>query len=372
METIRSLLSRDLSRPIEEVIKLDQRDEQTVFQELTEYVTTQAIRKQYFQVLKPISEGPGAPIEGVGIWVSGFFGSGKSSFAKNLGYILSNISLNGTPAGKIFLQQLEQQAPDEDVTQKLRGLLDFINISIPTHAILFDVQVDRAVRRSTETIAELMYTVLLRELDYAQDYDIANLEIELEAEKRLGQFIKICADLYRDQVKIGDESGCNVPVTLTGIIPDEYAVWQIVRKGAQKVLRISAVMNQLDPKTYPDSDSWAKSFNPNADITINKLVDWTYVLTARRHPGKALVFVIDEVGQYVARSADKIESLRAVVVYFFVTLLVIIFRSNSFIGRNSQRKNSGRLRSGNNKIIMILFEDLNIFWICESFENIYI
>lgn len=316
MPTIRNLLSRDLSRPIEEVIKLDQRDEQTVYTELTEYVTTKRIREQYIEVLKPISEGPGDPSEATGVWVSGFFGSGKSSFAKNLGYILSNRSLNGTPASQIFLQQLEQQAPSEDSTKKLRDLLNYITVRIPTQTILFDVQVDRAVRRSTETIAEIMYTVLLRELDYAQDYDIANLEIELEAEKRLGKFVKICAELYRDQINVSDTGGTTVPVTLTGINAADYAVWQMVRKGAQKVLRTSAVMNQLDPKTYPAPDSWALSFNPNADITINTLVDRTFELSARRSPGKAIVFVIDEVGQYVARSSEKIENLRAVVEQF--------------------------------------------------------
>ena len=31
----------------------------------------------------------------------------------------------------------------------------------------------------------------------------------------------------------------------------------------------------------------------------------------RRRPGKAIVFIIDEVGQHVARSGDKIEDLRA-------------------------------------------------------------
>jgi len=178
---------------------------------------------------------------------------------------------------------------------------------------MFDVQVDRAVRRSTETIAEIMYTVLLRELDYAQDYDIANLEIELESENRLSKFVTICADLYRDQITVSDTGGMILPATLADIDPADYAVWQMVRKGAQKVLRTSAVMNQLDPKTYPAPDSWAQSFNPNADITIKTLVDRTFELSARRSPGKAIVFVIDEVGQYVARSGEKIENLRAVV-----------------------------------------------------------
>ncbi len=39
---------------------------------------------------------------------------------------------------------------------------------------------------------------------------------------------------------------------------------------------------------------------------------------ARRRPGHGVVFIIDEVGQYVARSVDKIEGLRAVVEQFGV------------------------------------------------------
>ncbi len=60
--------------------------------------------------------------------------------------------------------------------RRISELLDFINVRIPTEVIMFDVSVDRAVKRSTERIAEIMYTVLLRELDYAEDFDIAELE----------------------------------------------------------------------------------------------------------------------------------------------------------------------------------------------------
>jgi len=85
MQTIRDLLSRDLSQPVEEVIKLDQQDEQTVHTEITEYMTTDRIKRQYQEILQPIADAPGDPTEGVGVWISGFFGFGKSSFAKNLG-----------------------------------------------------------------------------------------------------------------------------------------------------------------------------------------------------------------------------------------------------------------------------------------------
>src|SRR5262249_8274488 len=69
--------------------------------------------------------------------------------------------------------------------------------------------------------------------------------------------------------------------------------------------------------TYPTPDAWSQSLrNKSADITIGKFVERTFELCAHRRPGKALVFVVDEVGQYVARSADKIEDLRAVVEQF--------------------------------------------------------
>ena len=90
MTTIGELLSRDLSRKIEEIIQVDQADEQSVYAEITEYVATDSIRDQYADLFKAIAEAPADPHEGVGVWVSGFFGSGKSSFAKNLGYALQN------------------------------------------------------------------------------------------------------------------------------------------------------------------------------------------------------------------------------------------------------------------------------------------
>src|SRR6266849_2897910 len=95
MKKIGELLSRDLSRRIEEVIQVDQAEEQAVFTEIDEYIATDSIRNQYADLLKAIVEAPSEPHEGIGVWVSGFFGSGKSSFAKNLGYALQNNQVRG-------------------------------------------------------------------------------------------------------------------------------------------------------------------------------------------------------------------------------------------------------------------------------------
>ena len=134
--------------------------------------------------------------------------------------------------------------------------------------------------------------MLLRHLDYAEDFDIAELEIELEAEGKLDEFIKTCKKLHNQD-------------------------WKMVRKGAQRISRASAVLHEIEPKTYPTADSWTQSQrNRDTAITLTKVVERCFELVGRRRPGKALVWVIDEVGQHVARSDDKIEDLRAVVQEF--------------------------------------------------------
>ncbi len=284
MNTIGDLLSRDLERKIEEIIKLGQTDEQSVYAELTEYVATDRIRDQYYEVLRAIAEAPADPHEGIGVWVSGFFGSGKSSFAKNLGYILANPPIFGQPASAIFTAQVHDQ--------RITDLVTSINARFPTDVIMFDVRVEHSVRRGSERLAEIMYASLLRHLDYAEDFDIAELEIELEAEGRLDAFLVCCEETLNRN-------------------------WRMVRKGAQKIARASTVLHYLDPVTYPTAESWSHSLQgDHRDITVGTFVERTFDLWARRRPGWALVFIMDEVGQYVARSSDKIEDLRVLVELF--------------------------------------------------------
>src|SRR6516225_3591414 len=88
--TIADLFDRDFSKPIEEIIKVNNTDEDTVYTELTEYIATDRIKSEYERLFEAMAAAPQSPNEGVGVWISGFFGSGKSSFAKNLGYVLAN------------------------------------------------------------------------------------------------------------------------------------------------------------------------------------------------------------------------------------------------------------------------------------------
>ena len=149
MELIGDLLSRDLNQVIEEIIQVDQLDEQTVYSEITEYVATDRIKDHYRSLLKAIAEAPSEPHEGVGIWISGFFGSGKSSFAKNLGYVLANPTILGSRYSDLFKNQLKDR--------RISEFVDFVNKGLPTEVIMFDISKAKEVKRGDEKIAEVIY-----------------------------------------------------------------------------------------------------------------------------------------------------------------------------------------------------------------------
>src|ERR1035437_3248316 len=93
---IKDLFVKQIDRPINGVIKADQRDEESIWQELDEYVVTKQITQylqEFFNVYLAAIDKPNDPVivARMGVWVSGFFGSGKSHFIKILSYLLSNL-----------------------------------------------------------------------------------------------------------------------------------------------------------------------------------------------------------------------------------------------------------------------------------------
>src|SRR3982751_3014414 len=178
--SIKTLFANDIYRRIEEVIKVDQTDEEILRDEINEYVVTDAIRAHYTNVYDAYRETPNKPHEGIAVWVSGFFGSGKSSFAKMLGLSIANHTIAGKPASERFA--------DRAGDKKLSVLLRAIAEQIPTHAVIFDVSTDRGIRSGNQSLTEIMYGLFLQSLGYAKDLDLSELEIGLEDKGQLARF----------------------------------------------------------------------------------------------------------------------------------------------------------------------------------------
>jgi hypothetical protein len=278
---IKTLFANDIHRRIEEVIKVDQTDEEIIRDEINEYVVTDAIRSHYTNIFEAYRETPNKPHDGIAIWVSGFFGSGKSSFAKMLGLSIANRMAAGESAAERFAQR----AGDK----KLSVLLKAINEKIPTHAVIFDVSTDRGIRSGNQTLTEIMYGLFLQSLGYAKDLDLSELEIGLEEQGQLVRFEEEYKRLFKKE-------------------------WSAEKsKVAFALSEASRVLHSLDPETYPIADSWVKAVKNKADITPGKLAERAGELMKRRQPGRALIFVVDEVGQFVARDVQKMLDLQAIV-----------------------------------------------------------
>ena len=93
---IGDLFTKPINRPINGVIKADQKDAESVWQELDEYVVTKQLTeyfRRFFDAYLAAADNPNDPVLAarMGVWVSGFFGSGKSHFIKILSYLLENL-----------------------------------------------------------------------------------------------------------------------------------------------------------------------------------------------------------------------------------------------------------------------------------------
>ena len=280
-QPIKTLFANDIHRRIEEVIKVDQTDDEIIRDEINEYVVTDAIRAHYTNIYDAYRETPNKPHEGIAIWVSGFFGSGKSSFAKMLGLSIANRTIAGESAAERFAQRTGDK--------KVQVLLKAIAEKIPTHAVIFDVSTDRGIRSGNQTLTEIMYGLFLQSLGYAKDLDLSELEIGLEEKGELARFEEEYRRLFKKD-------------------------WSTEKgKVAFALSEASRVLHSLDPETYSMADSWVKAVKNKADISPGKLAERATLLMKRRRPGQSLIFVVDEVGQFVARDVQKMLDLQAVV-----------------------------------------------------------
>jgi hypothetical protein len=98
---IKDILTIDLSEDIKSVIDLEDISEAAIKSEIENYIVTDGLAKEYSDFVSTFTDN----IVETGVWISGFYGSGKSYFGKLLGYMLSNRDIMGTPARDLILQR---------------------------------------------------------------------------------------------------------------------------------------------------------------------------------------------------------------------------------------------------------------------------
>lgn len=156
MTTIKDILVLDFNEDIKNVIDLEDRSEAEIQQEIESYIVTEGIGKH----LGEFSDEFTSNIKETGVWLSGFYGSGKSYFGKMLGYIIDNPIINGTPARERFIPRLKGVTDASLIENSIRNL-DKINSRV--------VFLDVAKQNTERGLAFTLFANLLKNLGLRDD-----------------------------------------------------------------------------------------------------------------------------------------------------------------------------------------------------------
>lgn len=281
MTAIREIFdkSKPIDRRIEKVITYEMTNEQLLKQEVQEYVVTESIEDHFERLIDRLEEGmTSAGRTEVGVWVSGFYGSGKSSFTKYLGFALdADRTLDGKPFRSWLQNQFKSQA--------LRARLNTVAQKCPASVIMLDLAAEMLAGATMVEISSVLYAKVMQWAGYSRDEKIAYLEFMLERDGQLDKFKKRISDLSKgkdfDEIK-------NQPLVMKALA--------------------SKVASEFYPELFPDS----KAFNEirieeriKEDDRVKQMLD----LVERKTGQKNVIFILDEVGQYVAARDDLILNL---------------------------------------------------------------
>lgn len=213
-----------------EVVDARKHDPVTDFAELTEYVATDRIKAEYERLFAAMAAAANSPSKCIGVWVSGFYGSGKSSFAKNLGYVLANREVLGASASSIFLQQVD--------SPRISEYVEFLNRTAPCEIFMLDAQLDLPHQANADQIAKIMYSIALRDLDYAEGHDGSSLSVRDLVEKlfnvceirRPGKTFAFILDEMDQYLALGGEH-----LKSLRIVVEQFGKVSIQREKARKI-----------------------------------------------------------------------------------------------------------------------------------------
>src|ERR1700730_11115909 len=181
---IKELFIKQIDRPIHGVIKADQHDDASVWQELDEYVTTKQVTEylpRFFDAyLTTIDHSSDPTITArMGVWVSGFFGSGKSHFIKILSYLLSNLEAKhpGDGERRRAVQFFESKIKDPMLLGDVRRA-----VAAKTDVILFNIDSKADDKSDRDAIMQVFLRVFNEMQGLSGDAPhVANMERHLIA-----------------------------------------------------------------------------------------------------------------------------------------------------------------------------------------------
>lgn len=278
---LKELFKKDITRNITGVVTIGNETEDQMVQELEEYVCTNEIISNFREFFSAYRKSIQSPTEKIGVWVTGFFGSGKSHFLKILGYILSNKMVYGKKAIDYFEDKINDQMikADMKISSSQDNLVVLFNI---------DSKAKSNAKNRTASIMEIMLSCFNEKLGFCESIPwLADLERNLVQDGLYEKFKERFTEITgKDYVKKRKD---------VFFLRDDFI---------KALVDIKHISNESARAYFDDAQ---KNYSINIETFAKTVAD--YCQTNNRR----VIFLMDEVGQFIGTNSEMMLGLQTIV-----------------------------------------------------------
>ncbi len=281
---IREMFAKPIDRDIKGVIKVGQDDSANVKQELEEYVVTRELQKHFADFFSSYKKGITGNTDKMGVWISGFFGSGKSHFLKILSYILGN---NRIVDGR--------HAIDYFADGKMKDNIVFADMklaaSVPTDVILFNI--DSKSEMTGKQSKDAIVSVFLHVFNEMQGF-CGSIPFVADLERKLTEDGKY--DEFKSRFEASNKKSWSEARSDFDFIQDD-------------IVEILSDMNFMSEEA---ARNWCEKATETYNISIENFAKMVKKYIDSKSGNRHVVFLADEMGQYIGEDSKLMLNLQTV------------------------------------------------------------
>ena len=288
---IKDMFYKEIDRDIKGVIKVGQADDENVYQELDEYVVTSELESYMMKFFQAYINGLENRTDKMGVWISGFFGSGKSHFLKILSYLLDNKQVYDEEgklhnATSFFTEGVKVQ--NTDLKKEIQTIADYSN---DVDVILFNIdsKSESDSKMNKEAIRDVFMKVFNDYLGYCGSIPfLAEFERKLDADGVYESF----------KTKFEEINGSS---------------WVDTREDFYFIQdEIIETVTELGIMSEKEANNWAENAQNTYSMSVEKFAQCVHSYCASKGKNHHVVFLVDEIGQYIADDSQLMVNLQTV------------------------------------------------------------
>ena len=281
---IEEIFKNPISRELKGVIKVGQAEEENIKQELEEYVVTRELQKHFSNFFASYKKGILGATDKMGVWISGFFGSGKSHFLKILSYILGNKTVEGKRALDYFID-------DKKIVDRM--VLADMQLAADTPATVMLFNIDSKSESTGKNSKDAIVSVFLKVFNEAQGYcgaypAVADLERKLDNDE--------IYDKFKDEFKNINGSDWESARYEFDFIQDD----------------IVNALSAIGFMSEESSRNWCEKATEPYEFSVERFAELVKKYIDKKGDNHHIVFLVDEIGQYIGDDSKLMLNLQTV------------------------------------------------------------